>query len=144
MMNGIQPAQTNSLSYTKTRKTAMNAEKFRQIALSLAGAIEGAHMGHPDFRANGKIFAALYPDGEHGMVKLTPDQQQEFLVGDPAAFTPASGAWGRQGCTTVLLALVNEDQLGEAMTLAWKNTVKADAQPKKKRAVKATKQSRRG
>jgi hypothetical protein len=122
----------------------MNAEKFRQIALSLTGAVEGAHMGHPDFRTNGKIFATLYPDGEHGMVKLTPDQQEDFLVADPDAFAPASGAWGRQGCTTVRLDSVTEDQLGEAMTLAWQNTVKAAAQPKKKRAVKSTKQARRG
>jgi len=122
----------------------MNTEKFRQIALSLEGACEGAHMGHPDFRANGKIFATLYPDGEHGMVKLTPDQQHDFLLADPDAFAPASGAWGRQGCTTVRLDSVGEDQLGEAMTLAWQNTVKAAAPPKKKRAVKSTKQIRRG
>jgi hypothetical protein len=122
----------------------MKAEKFRQIALSLDGAVEGAHMGHPDFRANGKIFATLYPDGEHGMVKLKPDQQQDFLVADPGAFAPASGAWGRQGCTTVQLDLVAEDQLGEAMTLAWQNTAKAAPQPKKKRALKSTKQTRRG
>jgi hypothetical protein len=119
----------------------MNAEKFRQLALSFAGAVEGAHMGHPDFRANGKIFATLYPDGAHGMVKLTPDQQQDFLIADPDAFTPASGAWGRQGCTTVRLDSIAEDQLGEAMTLAWQITVKA-AQPKKKRALKSTKQTR--
>jgi len=120
----------------------MNADKFRQIALSRDGAVEGAHMGHPDFRANGKIFATLYPDGKHGMVKLTPDQQQDYLVADPNAFALASGAWGRQGCTTVQLDSVAEDQLGEAMTLAWQNTVKASAQPKKKRAVKSTKQTR--
>jgi len=121
----------------------MNAEKFRQIALSLDGAVEGAHMGHPDFRANGKIFATLYPDGEHGMVKLTPHQQQDFLVADPGAFAPASGAWGRQGCTTVRLDSVADDQLGEAMTLAWQNTVKAAAQLKKKRASKSTNRTRR-
>lgn len=109
----------------------------------MQGAIEGAHMGHPDFRANGKIFATLYPDGENGMVKLTPDQQQDFMGADPAAFTPASGAWGRQGCTTVRLDSVAEDQLGEAMTLAWQNTVKNAAKPKTKRANKSTKQSRR-
>ena len=35
-------------------------------------------MGHPDFRANGRIFATLSPDGTQGMVKLTPAQQQAF------------------------------------------------------------------
>lgn len=88
----------------------------------MAKAVEGAHMGHPDFRVNNRIFATLYPDGRHGMVKLTPDQQQEFLRSNPAMFTPASGAWGRQGCTTVRLDSADEDTLGEAMTLAWQAT----------------------
>jgi hypothetical protein len=95
---------------------------FRRIALGMNGAIEGAHMGHPDFRANGRIFATLYPDGKAGMVKVTPEQQQELVAADPAAFVPASGAWGRQGCTTVRLASVDEDTLGSAMTLAWQNS----------------------
>jgi hypothetical protein len=64
------------------------------------------------------------------MVKLTPDQQCDFLVADPAAFTPTSGAWRRQGCTTVRLDSVAEDQLGEAMTLACQNTLKSAAKPK--------------
>jgi hypothetical protein len=121
----------------------MTPEEFRRLALKMPDAVEGAHMGHPDFRANGKIFATLYPDGESGMVKLTPDQQCDFMAADPAAFTPASGAWGRQGCTTVRLDSVAEDQLGEAMTLAWQKTVKSAAKPKTKRANKSTKQSRR-
>jgi YjbR protein len=80
-------------------------------------------MGHPDFRANGKIFATLYPDGHGGMVKLTPEQQSEFVGAHPE-FRPASGAWGRQGCTTVVLRSADETTVGEAMTLAWQNTAK--------------------
>ena len=118
----------------------MTPDEFRRLALQMEGAIEGAHMGHPDFRANGKIFATLYPDGASGMVKLTPDQQQDVISGESAAFAPASGAWGRQGCTTVRLDSVDEDKLGEAMTLAWQNTVKVAAQAKPKRTTKTAKQ----
>ena len=118
----------------------MTPDEFRRLALKMDGAIEGAHMGHPDFRANRKIFATLYPDGASGMVKLKPDQQQDFISAESAAFAPASGAWGRQGCTTVRLDSVAEDQLGEAMTLAWQNTVKAAAQAKPKRANRVAKQ----
>jgi hypothetical protein len=110
----------------------MTPNEFRRIALKMNGAIEGAHMGHPDFRANGKIFATLYPDGVSGMVKLAPDQQQEFMRADAATFVPASGAWGRQGCTTVRLDSVEEDLLGEAMTLAWQNAVKTKVGPNPK------------
>ena len=120
----------------------MTPDEFRRLALKMDAATEGAHMGHPDFRANGKIFATLYPDGASGMVKLTPDQQQYFMSADSAAFSPASGAWGRQGCTTVRLESVVEDKLGEAMTLAWHNTANAAAKPKPKRANKTAKQPR--
>jgi len=50
----------------------LTAEDFRQIALGMKDAVESAHMGHPDFRIAGKIFATLHADRKHGMVKLTP------------------------------------------------------------------------
>ena len=61
----------------------------------------------------------------------------------PAAFTPESGAWGRSGCTRVQLDAVDEDTLGDAMTLAWQNTVdkqKTAKTPKtgRKRTIKKT------
>lgn len=121
----------------------MTADEFRRLALKMDGATEGAHMGHPDFRANGRIFATLYPDNERGMVQLKPEQQADFLLVNQSAFAPASGAWGRQGSTTVQLDMVDEETLGEAMTLAWQNTVKAAAQPKPKGASKPAKQPRR-
>lgn len=102
----------------------MTLDQFRRIALKLDGAIENSHMGHPDFRANGRIFATLHPDGETGMVKLTPEQQKDFMELDSHAFSPSSGAWGRQGCTDVRLNSVSEEQLGEAITLAWQGTLK--------------------
>jgi hypothetical protein len=129
-------------------KADMTPNEFRRIALMMNGATEGAHMGHPDFRANGKIFATLYPDGASGMVKLTPDQQQDFIRADALAFVPASGAWGRQGCTTVRLESVAKEMLGGAITLAWQNTVKtvknqvaADSKPS--RSTKPRKRSRK-
>jgi hypothetical protein len=97
------------------------AKDFRRIALGMQDTIESAHMGHPDFRVNGRIFATLHPDRQSGMVKLTPDQQQIFVREYPAAFMPENGAWGRQGCTRVQLDSVDEDTLGEAITLAWQN-----------------------
>lgn len=100
----------------------MTEAMFRRIALGMSGAIEGAHMGHPDFRAGGKggkIFATLHTGGKTGMVRLTPGQQQEFVRGYPAMFAPESGAWGRQGATRVHLEAAEPEVLGEAMTLAW-------------------------
>ena len=105
----------------------MTAKDFRRIALGMRGAVEGEHMAHPDFRANGRIFATIAPDAKWGMVKLTPDQQREFVGAEPETFVAANGAWGRSGCTMVQLASADGDTVGEAMTLAWQGTVKAKA-----------------
>src|SRR3712207_3970758 len=61
----------------------MTETQFRRIALALTGAVEGAHMGHPDFRASGRIFATLHGNGKTGMVKLTPEQQNHFVTAHP-------------------------------------------------------------
>lgn len=111
----------------------MTEDDFRKIALAMKDAVEGAHMDHPDFRVNGRIFATLHPDRVRGMVKLTPEQQQSFVRDQPAAFKPESGAWGRQGCTAVVLKAVDEEALGEALTLAWRNA--AQRQPSRKRPL---------
>ena len=99
----------------------MTANDFRRIALGLEGAIEGAHMGHPDFRINNRIFATLKHDNEWGMVILPPEQQETFVRENPGTFTPENGAWGRAGCTAVRLKSVEEDTLGEALTIAWQH-----------------------
>lgn len=109
----------------------MTANQFRRIALSMQDAVEGEHMAHPDFRVNGRIFATIHPDGKQGMVKLTLDQQREFITANPTLFVPASGAWGRSGCTMVQFAAADHDTVGEAMTLAWQGTFKAKKPAKK-------------
>jgi hypothetical protein len=111
----------------------MRENDFRRMALGMDGAVEGAHMGHPDFRVNNRIFATLHHDREFGMVALTPDQQEQFIRAHPDAFAPESGAWGRAGSTRVQLALVQEETLGDAMTLAWQNTVNKGASPQRAR-----------
>lgn len=100
----------------------MTPNEFRAIALSFPEAAESSHGGHPDFRVGGKVFASLgWPDGEWGMVKLTPEQQDVFVQVDPKAFRPVKGSWGLQGNTNVRLKAVKKSALREAMEAAWKN-----------------------
>jgi hypothetical protein len=113
----------------------MTSAHFRRIALGLQGAIESAHMGHPDFRVNGRIFATLTTDIGQGMVKLTPEQQALAFDAHAGMFRPANGAWGRQGCTMVDLASADAEIVGEAMTLAWRNAIALGAAKKRKRTV---------
>jgi hypothetical protein len=99
----------------------MTASKFRSLALSMPAAVESQHMGHPDFRVRGKIFATLGPDESWGIVKLTPCEQAEFLLAEPNVFSPASGAWGRRGCTIVKLRQAKAAMVREAMQAAFRN-----------------------
>ena len=116
----------------------MTADDFRRIALSFDGAEKSSHMDAADFRVGGRIFATLgYPDKKWGMVVLTPEQQRRFVRDHPAAFVPAAGAWGEQGSTTVRLDAVDEEALGEALTLAWRNALE-------KGPVRSARKQRRG
>jgi hypothetical protein len=105
------------------------------MALALDGVVESAHMGHPDFRVNGRIFATLHAGNQHGMVKLTREEQTVFIRSHPTAFSPESGAWGRAGCTRVTLKAVDEETLGEALTRAWQATVSTPSRSKRPRNV---------
>ena len=117
----------------------MTANQFRRIALGMSGAVEGAHMNHPDFRAaNGKIFATLTEDEKRGMASLTPDQQADFMKRAPEVFVPAAGAWGRGGSTLIVLADADADIVGEAVTLAWQRISAAPAARSRRRRAKIT------
>jgi hypothetical protein len=112
----------------------MTPAAFAKIALSLDGAVEGAHGGHADFRAGGKVFATLgHPNTDWGMAKLTPEQQQMLVVAEPAMFVPVKGTWGLRGATSVRLAEVDARTARSALTMAWQNVTA----PKSKKARRA-------
>jgi hypothetical protein len=100
----------------------VTATEFRTLALSLPEVVEDEHVGHPDFRVGGKIFATLGPEEEWGMVKLTPEQQAVFVRTAPGAFQPFNGAWGRRGSTKVTLAAADEATVRQALAAAWRKT----------------------
>lgn len=103
----------------------LRPDDFRRLALDLPDALEGAHMGHADFRIGKRIFATLgAPDAEWGMVRLAPEQQELFMRVDPRAFMPAKGAWGRRGCTLVRLDAARADLLHDALSAAWRNVAR--------------------
>jgi hypothetical protein len=99
----------------------MNAADFRRIALSLQGAEESSHMGAPDFRVGGRIFATLASQHQgYGNLMLTPEQQAIFVEELPEVFVPIPGGWGRMGMTHIRLAAASEDLLAGALRTAWR------------------------
>ena len=53
----------------------MRPEDVRALALMLPGVEEGAHMGQPDFRIGGRIFATLWVDEERVVLKFPAEHQ---------------------------------------------------------------------
>jgi hypothetical protein len=109
----------------------MTPADFRKLALRIPGVIEGAHQGHADFRANGRIFATLgYPDDSSAMVKLSPTDQQLYLERHPESFVRAAGAWGGRGSTLVRLGATNPKILASALKFACAHTASGSKRPK--------------
>lgn len=99
----------------------MDVADFRRIALSLEGAEESSHMGAPDFRVGGRIFATLASQSQgYGNLALTPEQQAAFVEELPDVFVPIAGGWGKMGMTHIRLSEANEDVLAGALRSAWK------------------------
>jgi hypothetical protein len=122
----------------------MKPADFRRIALSFEGAEESSHMGAPDFRVGGRIFATLASEKHgYGNLMLTPEQQAEFVGELPEVFMPIHGGWGRMGATHIRLSKASEDVLAGALRAAWMLRVEKNAgtkrttRTKKKRVPKS-------
>ena len=118
---------TSNRQNEKDTVIQVEGKEEREAALSRAGAgiaetAESKHMGHPDFRVAGKIFATLSADETSGCLKLTPQQQAVFVRSEPAVYKPLNGAWGLRGWTRVELAAATEPSLRQALVQAWRNT----------------------
>lgn len=122
-------------------------DDFRRLALALPETVEGEHHGHPDFRAHGRVFASLHPDGLRAMVKVPPAVQQRLVSRHANVCAPATGDWGRAGCTMVVLALANAAMLRDALQEAWQfaglgpatkagKALKSPARPRRAAAAK--------
>jgi hypothetical protein len=109
---------------------------YRRLALALPGAVESSHMGAPDFRVNGKIFATLaYGEKGLGTLKLSTEQQKLFLEGAPEYFSAAPGGWGRMGMTLVGVD-APEDVLAGALATAFHYVLSKQVVGKKRAAAK--------
>ena len=99
----------------------MTAADFRRIALSLPEAEESSHMGSPDFRVGGRIFATIAAEAKgYGNLMITPAQQADFVAEAPELFLPVAGGWGRNGVTHICLDQATELTLSAALQTAYK------------------------
>jgi hypothetical protein len=118
----------------------MNIHDFRRLALSLPDAEESSHMGSPNFRVGGRIFATLAAAKlGYGNIMITPEQQAAFVEELPEVFIPVPGGWGRGGATHVNLAVANEDVVLGALQTAHRLRVEKNAKVGSKAHAKKSK-----
>ena len=114
----------------------MTPGDFRCICLIMEGAVEGAHIGAPDFRVGGRIFATLASQAQgYGNLMLNPELQAAFVAEAPELFLPVHGGWGRMGATHIRLAAANEEALTGAIYSAWKLRVEKNGRPARRKAA---------
>ena len=112
----------------------MKASDFRRIALSLEGAEESSHMGAPDFRVGGRIFATLASQSEgFGNLMLSRALQEELIDARPDVFLPVAGGWGRTGSTHVRIAKANKTLLEAALQMAWMLRIEKNTKTRRKK-----------
>jgi hypothetical protein len=122
------------------KTTKLTAVDFRRIALSFEGATEGSHMGAPDFRVGGRIFATLASQAQgFGNLMIDPEHQAEFVADAPDIFLPIAGGWGRMGMTHIRLDTATEEAMEGALRTAWKLRVDKNAKTSRSRSAAKTK-----
>jgi hypothetical protein len=95
----------------------VDADDVRRQVARLAGASEGAHHGHPDFRVGGKIFATLDQAERCSAVRLTADEARAVSAQDPLTFRLVSDrepvAW-----VSVLLERISPEPFADLLEQA--------------------------
>ena len=97
----------------------MLPDTFRQLALSLPNVQFGSSLGNEEFRVGSKVFATLgSPMVGQAVIKLTPQDQAQFMALAPNTFAPKPGGPGARGETIVKLAMVDAEVLRRALAAA--------------------------
>ena len=123
---------------------AAGVERFRKVACGMPGAVESAHMGNPDFRVGGRIFATLSGQARRrDVLKLTAEQQAEFVAELPEVFELVQGGWGRMGMTYLVLDKADEATMRGALMVAHRNVAAKQSAGKGQQKAKAAKKRTR-
>jgi hypothetical protein len=96
----------------------MDVADLRSLALALPEAEEHDHFGRPSFRVRGKIFVTVHEDGKGANLKLPRDEHEALVGSRPDVFGTVT--WGQLIRTSVVLAVVERDELAELVEEAWR------------------------
>jgi hypothetical protein len=96
----------------------VTVDEARSAFLSLDGASEGEHHGHPDFRVGNKIFGTLQPDGGRVVLRLPEELAEAMAAENPVACKVVSRIGG-MGWLAFELATTTRDEFEPLVQLAF-------------------------
>jgi hypothetical protein len=98
----------------------LSANRVRELVAQLAGAHEGMHHGHPDFRVEKRIFATLSEKEDRVALRLTAIEARSLAQDQPQAFRLVSD---REpfGWVSLPLDAIDEDALSDLLEEAWRH-----------------------
>jgi hypothetical protein len=102
----------------------MNTKKACDVIRKFPDLIEKVHFGSDAFSANGRIFATVWHDKGEVNLRLSPEQQEHFLLLDGEGFVEIDNAWGRQGWTKVQLGYVDQTDFEKVVKSAYEYSKK--------------------
>lgn len=98
-----------------------DADTVRRLALALPEVTEGPCYGTPAWRVRKKLLGRLLEEGECFVVKVDFGEREALTQSEPGTFfvTPH---YENHPMVIVRLATVDEDELGELITEAWRRS----------------------
>lgn len=93
-------------------------DQLRKLALSFPETTEAPHFDKSSFRVRKKIFATYDGEANTTNIKLNPEDQDVFCLGDHG-ISPVPNKWGKQGWTTINMNIVHEKLFKDAITTAY-------------------------
>ena len=85
----------------------LSVETAVEILRALPQVSEKEHFKRNGFWANKRMFATVDADRREANVRLSPDDQHEFLECDSEIFQEIKNKWGTMGWTTVVLEFID-------------------------------------
>lgn len=96
---------------------AVNAGDLRSIVLSIDGALESSHMGHPDFRGPKGIFMSLTSDECAVVFRLPPSLAESVM--SRHEHSELVSRFGGAIWIRFKLSAISEELAGELAEAAW-------------------------
>ena len=90
------------LSFKESKPSTLkpkDIEWLRQHCLSLPGTVEQPHFEKTSFRVNKKIYVTIDQKNNRACVKLSPAQQDIYVLAHKKTIMPVPNKWGKQGWT---------------------------------------------